>query len=93
MKHGDQDQLPAPAGAPQPIKKVTPAGAGESSSELSACGMKGSSVTGDPTVEPAAATAFNFDAVEVLRTQLLAHAPEAIQQLAARTRNQWNSLS
>ena len=77
MEHDDQDQLPAPAGPPQNLKKVTPAGAGESSSELCACGIQGSSVTSDPTVKLAAATAFNFDAAEGLRAELLAHAPEA----------------
>ena len=89
MEHDDQDQFPAPAGAPQKPQKVTPASARESSSELSACGSQGSSVTSDPTVKPADATAFNFDAVEGLRAQLLAHAPEAIKQLAAR--NQWGA--
>ena len=46
-------------------------------------------MTSDQTVEPVAATAFNFDAVEGLRAQLLAHAPEAIKQLA--DRNQWGA--
>ena len=43
----------------------------------------------DPTVGPVAAPAFNFDVVEELRAQLLAHAPEAIRQLA--DRNQWSA--
>ena len=41
----------------------------------------------DPTAEPVAATAFNFDAVEGLRVQLLAHAPEAARQSATRGYN------
>ena len=56
MEHDDEDKLPAPAGPPQNLKKVTPAGAGESSSELGAYGIQGSSAMSDPTVEPAAAT-------------------------------------
>ena len=43
----------------------------------------------DPTAEPIAEAASNFDAVGGLYAQLLAHAPEAIQQLAAR--NQWGA--
>ena len=84
MEHDDDSQFPAPTGAPQNPQKVTPAGAGESSSELSARGIQGSSTMGDPTAAPVAAPAFNFDVVEGLRAQLLAHAPEAIRQLADR---------
>ena len=93
MEHDDQDQLPASARPPQNLKKVTPASAGDSSSETiyiySACGTHGSSGMSDPTAEPTTATAFNFDAVEGLRAQLLIHAPEAIRQLAIR--NQWSA--
>ena len=89
MEHDEQDQLRPLAGPPQNLKKVTPASAGDSSPEISARGTQGSSVTSDQTVEPVAATAFNFDAVEGLRAQLLAHAPEAAKQMA--DRNQWGA--
>ena len=40
MEHDDQDHPPAPAAAPpKNLKKVTPAGAEESSSERGACGI------------------------------------------------------